>query len=174
MERNSGSVGWCFEKFLGVDTAEAAVSACNLNSHLCSQWQQLQTLLQNAQPCPMNGGSDDFDWILNIDGCFSVAGVTGGQAEFKVNLWSPQTINMLKVLWNVEISPKIKIFVWRKLNDKILTKDQLILRGVLKISSNPLLRVLQHLHGVVVTLVFLLSYFERNLGLDSILGEYRY
>lgn len=75
-------------------------------------------------------------WSLTADCTFTVSYVAEAIGETKETAWNPRTISLLQVMWDLGLPTKIQIFVWRVLNSRLPTKDQLMLRGALDLTHN--------------------------------------
>ncbi|XP_058754725.1 uncharacterized protein LOC131627882 [Vicia villosa] len=106
----------------------------NYGSELNRQLLRLQQLLDAFNT--VSEGSNEFEWNLSTDGDFIVASIAEMVDDFKDPAWTQSNLKMLKALWNLQIPPKFKIFMWRVIISRMPTKDQLLSRGVTNISNN--------------------------------------
>ncbi|XP_058759056.1 uncharacterized protein LOC131632298 [Vicia villosa] len=84
---------------------------------------------------PSENGCDTFSWSLDEDKDFTVASITHVIDSAKYFAWDYHLINPLKVMWELKLPPKIKVFAWRFFIDRLPTRDQLLKRGVANVSS---------------------------------------
>ncbi|XP_058733418.1 uncharacterized protein LOC131605034 [Vicia villosa] len=84
---------------------------------------------------PSENGCDTFSWSLDEDKDFTVASITHVIDSAKSFAWDYHLINSLKVMWELNLPPKIKVFAWRFFIDRLPTIDQLLKRGVANVSS---------------------------------------
>ncbi|XP_058762738.1 uncharacterized protein LOC131636104 [Vicia villosa] len=79
---------------------------------------------------PVELEEDSFMWRINSEKEFSVRSVSNIVNGFKSFVWPSHLINLLKVMWELKIPPKIKVFTWRFFIGKIPSIDELLKRGV--------------------------------------------
>ncbi|XP_058784527.1 uncharacterized protein LOC131659337 [Vicia villosa] len=84
---------------------------------------------------PSENGCDTFSWSLDEDKDFTVASITHAIDSAKSFALDYHLINSLKVIWELKLPPKIKVFARRFFIDRLPTRDQLLKRVVANVSS---------------------------------------
>ncbi|XP_058776307.1 uncharacterized protein LOC131650620 [Vicia villosa] len=82
---------------------------------------------------PIELEKDNFVWRINPGKEFSVSSVSNIINDSKSFVWPTHLFILLKVMWELKIPPKIKVFAWRFFIEKIPSKDELLKRGVTSI-----------------------------------------
>ncbi|XP_058768559.1 uncharacterized protein LOC131642300 [Vicia villosa] len=129
--RTGGSVRWDFGGLFsagsthGFSNTTAAASSPN--------WTRFCDRIRGFTPS--ENGCDTFSWSLDEDKDFTVASITHAIDSAKSFAWDYHLINSLKVMWDLKLLPKIKVFAWRFFIDRLPTREQLLKRGVDNVSS---------------------------------------
>ncbi|XP_058741853.1 uncharacterized protein LOC131614257 [Vicia villosa] len=66
----------------------------------------------------------------NMENVFSVGSISNIVKDYKSFAWATNIINLLKVMWDLRIPPKLKVFAWRFFVERIPSKDLLLKKGV--------------------------------------------
>lgn len=77
----------------------------------------------SLKPLPLQTTEDKFVWGLSNNGNFSVKTATWLQNR---NNQFGNRINLLKKMWKLNIPPKVKMFVWFMIHERLQTKKCLI------------------------------------------------
>ncbi|XP_058761309.1 uncharacterized protein LOC131634688 [Vicia villosa] len=93
-----------------------------------SSWARLRDCLLAYSPSEF--ASDTFVWSLHDNDEFTVASISSVIDSAKSCAWDYHVINSLKVMWDLKLPPKIKVFTWRLFIDRLPTRDNLLKRGV--------------------------------------------
>ncbi|GAU34179.1 hypothetical protein TSUD_162800 [Trifolium subterraneum] len=96
---------------------------------------QLLSLLENVS---LSLEEDKWHWALDPDGCFSVKSAYDSLLEnldTSPNL-SPYEAKIFSNIWDSPAPLKVVVFSWRLLHDRVPTKENLIVRGVLPRESS--------------------------------------
>lgn len=132
--------------------------------------QQLFQLL-TAAAGSHSGVEDRFVWQHNSNGEFTIASTTSLLHNSTLNAWPPLTVTLLKVVWNMPIPPKIKIFMWTFFTNRLPVKVSFLEKCVNLNSSNPVCvfcssnpEDLEHFFSNVVLLIICGSGFSSGWG----------
>ncbi|XP_058741616.1 uncharacterized protein LOC131614002 [Vicia villosa] len=122
---NNGRHKWALELLFSRSDGPAAVVAGVLDSvgwsRLCSEMDAVRLYASE---------NDDFLWCTNSENEFSVACISNIVSVSKSFAWAPNVIKLLKVMWNLIIPPKMKVFAQRFLVERIPSKDLLLKRAM--------------------------------------------
>lgn len=125
-------VGWNSGIALGSGSVLGDGSGDITDPLLLEDWQRLLLhLVSVQQPTVVSDGCHGFSWNQTASGSFSVASVALLQGEYKDQAWPNDVSLTLKAIWKIDVPPKIHIFIWRKIIDRLPTKFQLQYRGIL-------------------------------------------
>lgn len=96
----------------------------NLEFHVDQSYflRDLRTLLPFYKVSTQVHGST-VAWMWELHGCFSTS------SAYKALHHSRITCTYHKKLWKIRAPPKVRIFLWVMLQDKLLTKENLIKKG---------------------------------------------
>ncbi|XP_058726784.1 uncharacterized protein LOC131598175 [Vicia villosa] len=106
-------------------------------------------------------GVDLFSWCLTEGKEFSVASITTAIDSDKVFAWDYNLFNSLKVLWDLKLPPKIKVFAWRFFIDRL--PDCVMCGSFLESSS--------HLFFICQEAKTIWKYLFSWLGIPEMLNE---
>ncbi|KAJ3678037.1 hypothetical protein LUZ60_001840 [Juncus effusus] len=85
---------------------------------------QLQLLTGHLQDVQMNQTEDQVVWRWENDGRFSI------KSAYKIMSNGGLMHKDMQTLWRIKVPPKIKIFVWKAIRNRLPTVDNLQRRGV--------------------------------------------
>ncbi|XP_073113467.1 uncharacterized protein [Elaeis guineensis] len=100
-----------------------------MSSLASRELQQLRLLLQNV---PLSPGQDSWTWKWNSNGIFRV------KSCYNFLVHGGVISRFGKGFWNIPMPEKAKLFYWLCYHDKVLTRENLIKRGINIIGSCPL------------------------------------
>ncbi|XP_058776563.1 uncharacterized protein LOC131650876 [Vicia villosa] len=95
-------------------------------------WARFADSISGFLPC--ESSRDSFSWSFYGDNDFTVSSLAHAVDNAKSLAWDPIVINSLKVMWDLKLPPKIKVFAWRAFIDRLPTRDQLLNRGVVTVT----------------------------------------
>src|SRR3954466_6072727 len=96
-------------------------------------WHWLRAVVVSETPHQFE--SDSFVWRANPDNTFSICSISKFFKEHKYFSWPSNIINLLQVMWDLRIPPKLKVFVWRFFVERIPSKDLLMKKGVVTLDN---------------------------------------
>ncbi|XP_058721842.1 uncharacterized protein LOC131593378 [Vicia villosa] len=130
LEWMDGIHRWRWEALFSADSIfDSSITAAAAASQ---NWARFVDMLCGFLPCDLS--RDTFSWSFNGDNVFSVSSLAHAVDNAKPLAWDPKVIDSLKVLWDLKLPPKIKIFAWKVFIDRIPTRDQLLNRGVVNVT----------------------------------------
>ncbi|XP_058742394.1 uncharacterized protein LOC131614872 [Vicia villosa] len=126
LEWTGGSFRWDFDGLFSAVPSHGSSSTAAAAAS--SSWLRFCDRVRGF--IPRANGCDTFLWSIAKDKVFTVASITFAIDSAKSIAWDYQLINSLKVMWELNLPPKIKVFAWRFFTDRLPTRDQLLKRGV--------------------------------------------
>ncbi|XP_058733456.1 uncharacterized protein LOC131605076 [Vicia villosa] len=130
LDWTDGSHRWMLDAlFAAGSTSGTDFSAAAATS---PSWTRFRDGFRGFLPCETS--CDSFLWSFNGDKDFTVASISHAVDNAKPLAWDSIVINSLKVVWDLKLPPKIKVFAWRFFIDRLPTRDQLLKRGVANVS----------------------------------------
>ncbi|XP_058774257.1 uncharacterized protein LOC131648523 [Vicia villosa] len=122
----NGTHKWNLEALFGSSTTHGTAVVAVTTARPC--WNQFCAKLDSFTPSKLENGT--FLWCINLEKEFSVASISNIVSVSKSFAWAPYLFNLLKVMWELKIPPKLKVFAWRFFIERLPSKDQLMKRGV--------------------------------------------
>ncbi|XP_058764094.1 uncharacterized protein LOC131637520 [Vicia villosa] len=121
-------MGWWSEKSWNLKLENSRYA---LNDEVAAEEEELRHIL--TEVAPKRYVPDGFSWPIGCEEVYVVRdyyrklimGMTVMEVQACVK-------DALKVLWHSWMPSKVKIFVWRLLQDKLATREQLVKRGILE------------------------------------------
>ncbi|XP_058765604.1 uncharacterized protein LOC131639115 [Vicia villosa] len=130
LEWMDGIHRWRWEALFSADSnSDSGLTAAAAASQ---NWARFVDMLREFLPC--DSSRDSFSWSFNGDNDFSVSSLAHAVDNDKSLAWDPKVIDSLKVMWDLKLPPKIKVFAWKVFVDRLPTRDQLLNRGVVNVT----------------------------------------
>ncbi|XP_058724451.1 uncharacterized protein LOC131595932 [Vicia villosa] len=132
MEWNGGVLRWDLDGLFSTGAAHGISASAAAAAG--SSWARFRDGFLEFVPSVQD--SDTFSWSFDDNNVFTVASISSMIDSAKSFAWDNQVTNSLKVLWDLKLPPKIKVFGWRFFIDRLPTRDQLLKRGI-ALASGP-------------------------------------
>ncbi|XP_058759231.1 uncharacterized protein LOC131632499 [Vicia villosa] len=130
MVLENGRYKWTPGLLFGSSGVLAAAAAAVLDSAGCARLcTELDVMQLNVAE------NDGFSWCINSENDFKVASISNIVSVSKTFAWAPNVIKLLKVMWNLKIPPKMKVFAPRFFVGRIPSNDNLLKRGMTNLDN---------------------------------------
>ncbi|XP_058722003.1 uncharacterized protein LOC131593512 [Vicia villosa] len=126
-----GSHRWDLEALFLGDNGTGSAAWAAAAAMPC--WNRFSMLVSGHFPREFE--NDTFAWSINAEKEFTVASISSVVNNSKPFGWDSTLIGWLNAMWDLNLPPKIKLFAWRFLIDRLPTKDQLLKRGLTSIPN---------------------------------------